>query len=126
MLLDGIRERCLEIIRVLIECGFVQEQAEDIFTLPWTDAHGAGDLVNYVDHSFQWSATSAVMDDWMYEKFVEKYALSADMREWFEQVNPWAELPPYYRRPNYGTRSNRRRKSYKSFIYRLKRAARND
>ena len=51
---------------------------------------GAGDLANYVDNSFQWDATSAVMEDWMYEKFAEKYAMDATMQEWFQEVNPWA------------------------------------
>ena len=51
---------------------------------------GAGDLATYVDHCFQWDATSAVMEDWMYEKFAEKYALDKDMQDWFNEVNPWA------------------------------------
>ena len=51
---------------------------------------GAGDLATYVDNCFQWDATSAVMDDWMYEKFAEKYALDKDMQQWFNEVNPWA------------------------------------
>jgi cobaltochelatase CobN len=51
---------------------------------------GAGDLATYVDHCFQWDATSDVMEDWMYEKFAEKYALDKDMQDWFNQVNPWA------------------------------------
>lgn len=51
---------------------------------------GAGDLATYVDNCFQWDATSAVMEDWMYEKFAEKYALDTDMQKWFAEVNPWA------------------------------------
>lgn len=51
---------------------------------------GAGDLATYVDNCFQWDATSAVMEDWMYEKFAEKYALDKDMQKWFNEVNPWA------------------------------------
>lgn len=51
---------------------------------------GAGDLATYVDHCFQWDATSDVMEDWMYEKFAEKYALDTNMQEWFNEVNPWA------------------------------------
>ncbi|HWR38614.1 MAG TPA: cobaltochelatase subunit CobN [Patescibacteria group bacterium] len=51
---------------------------------------GAADLSNYVAHSYQWDATSDVMEDWMYEKYAEKYALDADMREWMKDVNPWA------------------------------------
>lgn len=51
---------------------------------------GAGDLATYVDNCFQWDATSAVMEDWMYEKFAEKYALDKKMQQWFNEVNPWA------------------------------------
>lgn len=51
---------------------------------------GAGDLATYVDNCFQWDATSAVMEDWMYEKFAEKYALDKEMQKWFNEVNPWA------------------------------------
>lgn len=51
---------------------------------------GAGDLATYVDNCFQWDATSAVMEDWMYERFAEKYALAEDMQQWFSEVNPWA------------------------------------
>jgi len=51
---------------------------------------GAADLANYVAHSYQWDATSDVMEDWMYQKYAEKYALDKDMQEWMKEVNPWA------------------------------------
>lgn len=51
---------------------------------------GAGDLAGYVAVSFQWDATSETMEDWMYEKYAEKYALDPSMQEWFRKVNPWA------------------------------------
>lgn len=51
---------------------------------------GAADLANYVAHSFQWDATSAVMEDWMYEAYAQKYALDRDMQAWMKDVNPWA------------------------------------
>lgn len=51
---------------------------------------GAADLANYVAHSYQWDATSNVMDDWMYEKYAEKYALDEQMQQWMQEVNPWA------------------------------------
>ncbi len=51
---------------------------------------GAADLANYVAHSYQWDATSDVMEDWMYEKYAEKYALDSSMQEWMKRVNPWA------------------------------------
>ena len=51
---------------------------------------GAGDLATYVAVSYQWDATSEVMEDWMYEKYAEKYAFDKDMQEWMKEVNPWA------------------------------------
>lgn len=51
---------------------------------------GAADLANYVAHSYQWDATSEVMEDWMYEQYAQKYALDPAMREWMRDVNPWA------------------------------------
>ena len=51
---------------------------------------GAGELSTYVAVSYQWDATSAVMEDWMYEKYAEKYALNAEMQKWLQEVNPWA------------------------------------
>lgn len=51
---------------------------------------GAGDLATYVAVSYQWDATSEVMEDWMYEKYAEKYAFDKDMQDWMKTVNPWA------------------------------------
>ena len=45
---------------------------------------------NYVAHYYQWDATSDVMDDWMYEDLAVKYALDPEIRQWMEEVNPWA------------------------------------
>ena len=51
---------------------------------------GAGDLAEYLAVSFQWDATSEIMDDWMYDQYAEKYVLDADMQNWMKKVNPWA------------------------------------
>lgn len=51
---------------------------------------GAGDLAQYVAVSYQWDATSDVMEDWMYEKYAQKYALDPEMQKWMREVNPWA------------------------------------
>ncbi len=51
---------------------------------------GAADMANYIAHSYQWDATSAVMEDWMYEKYAEKYAFDPTVQEWMKEVNPWA------------------------------------
>lgn len=51
---------------------------------------GAADMANMIAHSFQWDATSAVMEDWMYEKYAEKYTFDPKVQEWLRDVNPWA------------------------------------
>ena len=51
---------------------------------------GAADLANYVAHSYQWDATSNVMEDWMYEKYAEKYAFDPKVQEWMKEMNPYA------------------------------------
>jgi len=51
---------------------------------------GAADLAGYVAHCYEWDATSDVMEDWMYEGLAQKYALDEEMRQWMQQVNPWA------------------------------------
>lgn len=51
---------------------------------------GAADLANYLAHSYQWDATSGVMQDWMYEGYARKYVLDTAMQAWMEDVNPWA------------------------------------
>lgn len=51
---------------------------------------GASDLAGVVAHCYEWDATSAVMEDWMYQGLAEKYALDRDMQEWMKEVNPWA------------------------------------
>jgi len=51
---------------------------------------GAADLANYVAHSYQWDATSSVMEDWMYEKYAEKYAFDPKVQKWMKEMNPYA------------------------------------
>ena len=51
---------------------------------------GAADMANMIAHSFQWDATSSVMEDWMYEKYAEKYTFDPKVQEWLRDVNPWA------------------------------------
>ncbi len=51
---------------------------------------GAADMAGVVAHSYQWDATSAVMEDWMYETYAEKYAFDKTVQDWMKQVNPWA------------------------------------
>jgi cobalamin biosynthesis Mg chelatase CobN len=43
-----------------------------------------------MDTMFGWDATAEVMEDWMYEKVAQAYALDPEMKEWMEKVNPYA------------------------------------
>ncbi len=51
---------------------------------------GAEYFSKYVDHIFQWDATSDVIEDWMYSGIAEKYVFNEEMREFFRQNNPYA------------------------------------
>jgi cobaltochelatase CobN len=51
---------------------------------------GAGDISHMMDVMFGWDATADVMEDWMYRRVAETYALDQEMREWMERVNPFA------------------------------------
>jgi len=52
--------------------------------------HGAGDFSKYIDHIFFWEATSQIIEDWMFEEVAETYVFSEEMREFFEEHNPYA------------------------------------
>lgn len=84
-----------------IKVRTVQEQAKRVFRMETVNPKfikgmmkhgykGAADLASRVSISFQWDATSQVMEDWMYEKLAEKYALDGNMQDWMKEVNPWA------------------------------------
>lgn len=51
---------------------------------------GAADLSCIVSHSCEWSATSDIIEDWMYNELTQKYALDMTMQKWMKEVNPWA------------------------------------
>lgn len=51
---------------------------------------GGLELTATVDYLFGYDATAQVVDDWMYEKVAETYALDPAMQEFFEENNPWA------------------------------------
>jgi cobaltochelatase CobN len=51
---------------------------------------GAGDISKVMDIIIGWDATADTMEDWMYERVAEKYALDPAMQEWFREVNPYA------------------------------------
>lgn len=79
----------------------VQEQAKRVFRMETINPRfiqgmmkhgykGAADLSSRVSISFQWDATSKVMENWMYEKLAENYALDVTVQDWMKEVNPWA------------------------------------
>jgi cobaltochelatase CobN len=51
---------------------------------------GGLELAATVDYLFGYDATAGVVEDWMYEKVTQAYALDADMRAFFARSNPWA------------------------------------
>jgi cobaltochelatase CobN len=51
---------------------------------------GGLELTATVDYLFGYDATANVVDDWMYEKVAETYALDKAMQQFFEESNPWA------------------------------------
>ena len=51
---------------------------------------GAGDISKMMDVVLGWDATAEVVEDWMYAKIAEKYALDPEMQQWMKQVNPYA------------------------------------
>jgi cobaltochelatase CobN len=51
---------------------------------------GALELAATVDYLFGYDATSAVVEDWMYEQMTERYLLDPQMQAFLEEVNPWA------------------------------------
>lgn len=51
---------------------------------------GGLELAATVDYLFGYDATADVLDDWMYERVTERYLRDPEVRQWLEQVNPWA------------------------------------
>jgi len=51
---------------------------------------GGLELTATVDYLFGYDATAQVVDDWMYAKVGETYALDPAMQEFFANNNPWA------------------------------------
>ncbi|MCW2933194.1 MAG: cobN, partial [Actinomycetia bacterium] len=51
---------------------------------------GAFELAATVDYLFGYDATAGVVEDWMYDTLAQAYVLDEEMREFFNQSNPWA------------------------------------
>lgn len=53
---------------------------------------GVSEIANLTEYTFGWDATSDIVDDWVYEKLVERYLFDDDTREWMEDENPHAMM----------------------------------
>ena len=51
---------------------------------------GAAEFSHAVDHSFEWDATSNILDDWQYLELAETYALNPEMQQFLKEHNPYA------------------------------------
>ncbi len=51
---------------------------------------GAGDLNKRIGRVYGYGATTGEVEDWVFDEIADTFVLDAEMRRWFEQVNPWA------------------------------------
>ncbi len=51
---------------------------------------GAGDISKMMDVILGWDATAEVVEDWMYERVAGKYVFDEEMKQWMQEVNPYA------------------------------------
>src|SRR6185369_15535542 len=51
---------------------------------------GALEMSATVDYLFGYDATADVVEDWMYERLAESYALDPQTQAFFQRSNPWA------------------------------------
>ncbi|MFQ6062109.1 MAG: cobaltochelatase subunit CobN, partial [Methanosarcinales archaeon] len=51
---------------------------------------GASDISKRVDHVYGWSATTKLVDNWVFDEITQTFVLDEEMREWFKENNPYA------------------------------------
>ena len=51
---------------------------------------GAGDISKRIGRVYGWEATTREVDDWIFDDIARTFVLDADMRNFFEENNPWA------------------------------------
>lgn len=51
---------------------------------------GASDISKRVDHVYGWSATTKLVDNWIFDEITETFVLDEEMRKWFKENNPYA------------------------------------
>ena len=51
---------------------------------------GAAEFAKRFGRLFGWEASTQEVDDWIFDEAAQRFALDEEMREWFEENNPWA------------------------------------
>ncbi len=51
---------------------------------------GASEFSRKILHLYGWSATTRLVDDWIFEEIAKTYILNDEMRRWFVENNVWA------------------------------------
>ena len=51
---------------------------------------GASEFQRKILHLYGWSATTKLVDDWVFEEIAKTYVLDEEMRRWFIENNVWA------------------------------------
>jgi len=51
---------------------------------------GANEFSRKILHLYGWSATTKLVDDWIFDEIAKTYVLDEEMRRWFEENNVWA------------------------------------
>ena len=78
------------------ECSFVfRSKVNNPKWLEGLKRHGyrgAQDVSQLFDYVMGWSATSGVIDGWMYESLAERFVLDEPTREWVMRENPYAMM----------------------------------
>ena len=53
---------------------------------------GAAVLADVTEYVFAWDATSAIVDDWMYEQMADRFLFDKDTKDWIITENPFAAM----------------------------------
>ncbi len=78
------------------ECRFVFRSKVD--NPKWTEGlmrhgfSGASELSKLFDYTLGWSATSDIIENWMYDDLAERFVLDENVREWVKDENPYAMM----------------------------------
>ncbi|MFH1860705.1 MAG: cobaltochelatase subunit CobN, partial [bacterium] len=51
---------------------------------------GAGDISKRIGRVYGWEATTQEVDDWIFDDITSTFVLDKEMREFFQENNPWA------------------------------------